>query len=1123
MLLRDFIPFIFALIGWQILFLHLYSPHPIQLKEKLFTSLSFGFCIISMLVLNHVDYMTLSTRLIIDFTLFYSVFYPSVCAYIALTYRKNIWISSFFLSTGIIVSHYYISSTHTAFQFLFMWIGLVFSLWLVCYFITSKNIFLSGFSKKTRNYSSIIFIPLVLVFYSFIPETNFSSSHQYNQYHISQIYFILAFSGLLVLYTHLLLSIKQGQLSLWRVVLGIVAAEFGIMFLLPPIIGTDVQEWIPPVLDSLLLSLFMLPLLFQQNVTAQQLEIKTNEIGATLLSINDGVIVCDRNGIINYFNPTIENLTGLSCNEAVGKAVDNIITIIDEIKHQEIPNSAMRCLESQLFVGSIADAMIQHKDGEFKAIEHTASPVFDGEGQLSGAIMICRDISEAKREKRIQNQEKELSQLLNFLLRFKIEDLSEQEILQQCLNKLLALSWLPIEPRGGIYVKKNNQLRLFAQAGLDSQVSQDCSLMNISYSLSNHVEKNQQIIFKSCFDSDQKLQCGGLNNFAYYHLPMIDGNNTLGFVLIYLDQGHVFNQRESNNLSTITATISHLLQKKRTLKTLRLSYKVLQHSHQGVLITDEDNQIIKVNPAFTDITGYTFDDVEGKTPSFLSSGHHDLPFYQKIWQSILDNGKWEGEIWNKKKDGTIYPEWLGITTICDRRGKVLRYIAIFTDLSKVKQAEIEVSRLAYFDTLTGLANRGQLSNTLTKMVNTAERNHLFLGVLFLDLNRFKFVNDTHGHQTGDHVLKIVGKRIKDTLRDADTAARWGGDEFVIILQSNSLNSIRKAAQHVSNKLIQQIKEPIDFGEKSFDIDSSIGISIYPTDTNNAKNLIQYADAAMYQAKQAKAGSYHFFSKKLNAKLKHRLDIEQNLAFAIENNEFKLYFQPKVQIDSQKTIGFEALLRWTSPALGSVSPAEFIPIAEETSLIIDIDLWVFEQVCIQLSYWNSEKLCQRGEHIAVNISSRHLQQPQFVDKIVRLIERHSVPPKSIQIEVTETGLMEQPELVLTHIKQLKKIGFSIAIDDFGTGYSSLASLKNFPIDLLKIDQSFIRDIVDDENDKAIVLAIIKMAQALGLHVCAEGVEEKSHAVILKQFGCEFAQGYFYAKPMPAELAVNYLVN
>ncbi len=531
---------------------------------------------------------------------------------------------------------------------------------------------------------------------------------------------------------------------------------------------------------------------------------------------------------------------------------------------------------------------------------------------------------------------------------------------------------------------------------------------------------------------------------------------------------------------------------------------------EGIIITDKDRNIIKVNPEFTSITGYDQESVLGKQPSILKSNRHDAAFYQRIYESINTQGKWQGEIWNRRRNGEIYLQWLTIIPIYDDKDELSLYVGLLTDLTKNINNSRQVQNHAYYDMLTNLPNRILLHDRLTFMVNHAKRNKQNMAILLMDLNRFKLINDTLGFSAGDSLLQTIANRLKSCLRDVDGVFRLGDDEFAIVLEEIAQP---QDAARVAKRLLAVCALPFQFYDHELYVTVSIGISIFPTDGNEIEVLLKNAEAAMNRAKELGINNYQHYMPTMNARAFEQLTLEHNLRKALKKDQFLVYYQPQIDLRTQKIIGAEALVRWQHPELGMISPAQFIPIAEETGLILPLGEWVLRTACQQAKKWHD----QLGTRfiISVNLSSRQFQQQDLVSTVHRSLQDTKLPPELLELEITETLGMKNPELTLKTLHELKAMGIHIAIDDFGTGYSSLSYLKKFPIDTLKIDRSFVSDINGDSNDGAIVVAVIALAHSLKLKVIAEGVETPEQASYLLNHGCERIQGYIFSPPVPAQ--------
>ena len=543
---------------------------------------------------------------------------------------------------------------------------------------------------------------------------------------------------------------------------------------------------------------------------------------------------------------------------------------------------------------------------------------------------------------------------------------------------------------------------------------------------------------------------------------------------------------------------------------LRLMAQVFENSGEGIMITDRDNRILSVNRAFSQITGYSADEVIGQDPELLSSGHQSDEFYRTMWQAIDRQGSWRGELWNRNKSGELYPQLLTVSVIKNGLGEVTHYIGIITDISEQKEYEAQIRYLADHDSLTGLPNRNLLNDRMAQAFKNAARHQHKVGAVFIDLDRFKSINDTHGHEAGDRLLKEVALRLSSAVRDSDTVCRLGGDEFLILLPE--LQQSRDIVPIVEN-LFQLLSADYPFGAQRLSCSPSIGVCLYPDDGDDPDSIISHADTAMYHAKDEGRGNIQFYTDKLNRVITERMAIEKALKGALARGEFSLCFQPQIALDSGEVIGVEALLRWQSASLGPVAPDRFIPIAEETGHIDEIGAWVLAQAAA--AQRQIEQATGLSLQMAVNISVKQVAREGFVERCVALLEQSGVDLSKIELELTETALMESIERAAEALKQLNKMGLMLAIDDFGSGYSSLNYLRRLPIDKLKIDRSFVTELPHNDEDCEIAQAIIGVGHGLGMTVIAEGVEELAQADYLLRVGCDQVQGYYYSRPLPFE--------
>ncbi|MCG2823051.1 MAG: EAL domain-containing protein [Desulfobulbaceae bacterium] len=544
---------------------------------------------------------------------------------------------------------------------------------------------------------------------------------------------------------------------------------------------------------------------------------------------------------------------------------------------------------------------------------------------------------------------------------------------------------------------------------------------------------------------------------------------------------------------------------------LRIDAAILATTRDAVIITDLVPKILAVNPAFTEITGYAEAEVIGKSPSILSSGRHDRAFYQAMWLSLRETGYWQGEIWNRRKDGEMYPELLTLSAVCNEQGDPVHYVGVVTDLSQLRLHEERSPRLAHYDPLTALPNRLLLEARLQHTLERASREENRAAVLVIDLDQFKTINDSHGHAAGDALLVAVTRRLRTRLREEDTLSRLAGDQFVLVLEA--LHDYQEA--EIMARSIQALLESpfvLPDGCKAF-VRASVGISVYPQDGNTAQALLVGADAAVHRAKELGGRQFCYYTSELNVQARATLVMEEALRRALDQEEFVLYYQPKIDLRSGRIVGAEALLRWQRPGCGLVSPLEFIPAAEKNGLIEGIGAWVIRDACRQMRAWRDTGLTEIK--VAVNVSARQFRYGGLEEEIIQALTQYGVKPSHLMLELTESMLMDAPEKAVARMTALKRLGLRLSLDDFGTGYSSLAYLGRFPIDQMKIDRSFVKDIVTDPGAATIATSVISLAHRMRVGVVAEGVETEAQAGYLRQNGCDEIQGYLFSKPLPAE--------
>ncbi len=552
-----------------------------------------------------------------------------------------------------------------------------------------------------------------------------------------------------------------------------------------------------------------------------------------------------------------------------------------------------------------------------------------------------------------------------------------------------------------------------------------------------------------------------------------------------------------------------ITQRKESEAKLQQAVQIIEHTMEGVVITNGEGSITSVNPAFCEITGYSEAECIHQHLDLIKSDRHSQEFFDELWHKVRETGSWRGEVWNQRKNGEVYPAWMTISSVRDEHDHILHYVAVFSDITSIKQSQSQLEHLAHHDSLTNLPNRLLFEDRLQHAISQSKRQGRQLAVLFLDLDRFKNINDTLGHAMGDELLKEVAKRLQQILRDGDTAARLGGDEFTVLVEN--LEDPSQAAV-VAAKIQESFKTPYQLAGRELHITTSIGISIYPEDGTTVADLTKNADAAMYQAKEQGRNNYRYYTSELTRTAFERLLLETELRSALQKEQLLLYYQPQISLKNGEMTGAEAVLRWHHPRLGIIPPARFIPLAEESGLIHEIGHWVLKEACEQTRYLYKQGLFQG--RMAINLSVRQIMQTDLILRFEQIIAESACPPSMLQLEVTEGIFMGQMQHSVPVLDVFKKLGVSIAIDDFGTGYSSLSYLKQLPIDKLKIDRSFIRDLPNDSDAIAITQAIIALGKNLGLHIVAEGVETLAQQALLQKMGCEEGQGYLYSPPVPA---------
>ena len=610
-------------------------------------------------------------------------------------------------------------------------------------------------------------------------------------------------------------------------------------------------------------------------------------------------------------------------------------------------------------------------------------------------------------------------------------------------------------------------------------------------------------------DSDlvkfNEMLLGEINNYEIYK-RFIHKNGAI--VYIHLT---VSCYRNEGEIKFIIATLLDVTERKLAEDDLKLAASVFSHAREGITITDAQGTILDVNDTFTQTTGYSREEVIGKNPRILKSGRQSPEFYVDMWHALRDEGYWSGEVWNRRKNGEVYAEMKTISAVRDVQGVTTHYVALCTDITQMKDHQDQLEHIAHYDVLTNLPNRVLLADRLSQAMLQCNRHQQSLAVVFLDLDGFKLINDLHGHDVGDELLIVLSQRMKEALREGDTLARFGGDEFVAVLAD--LTKIEDC-EPLLERLLLATSEPVTISDVVLNVSASIGVTLYPQDNLDTDQLMRHADQAMYIAKESGKNRYHLFDTVQDDAVKVQRENLEAIRSALDNDQFVLYYQPKVNMRTGTVIGVEALIRWQHPKRGLVNPIGFLPVIENHAMSIEVGEWVIDTALTQIGQWQKMGL-NLPVSISVNIAAVQLQQTHFVERLTILLAAHpDVKPHYLELEVLETSALDDVEHVSEIMVACMALGVNFALDDFGTGYSSLTYLRRLPANLIKIDQSFVRDMLIDPDDLAIVEGVIALAKSFKREVIAEGVESIEHGTALLQLGCDLAQGYGIARPMPA---------
>ncbi|OOZ41476.1 hypothetical protein BOW53_03635 [Solemya pervernicosa gill symbiont] len=810
------------------------------------------------------------------------------------------------------------------------------------------------------------------------------------------------------------------------------------------------------------------------NRKAYEFALKDSEarFKAMIENSSEWIWAIDINGIHTYSNPVIEKILGYHPDEIIGTSSFSLLHEQDQAKVLERLPELIN--NQQGWDGWLL--RWRHKDGSYRYMESNATPVYDLEQRLVGFQGADRDMTDrilAERDSARNTAE------WNYAM-----DFFEDPIYLLGLDRKV--------------IRANHAFYQFTHTTPDQVIGSHIAGII-------HPDDEEELC-PVCLAQEERRD-------AVITMEAHHPDNPAGAPIEVISR---ITRDELGEASSILMTIRDLSRARRTKEQLSQSQVVFESTSEGIMITDMRLQIVAVNPAFTTITGYTEQEAIGEKPSLLKSERHDEGFYHELWQAVESTGSWQGEVWNRRKSGEIYPEWLNISTVENEKGEIINYIGVFSDISQLKQSQSRLAFLAHHDPLTGLPNRLLFRARLDHAIDRADRDKRLVAVLFLDLDRFKHVNDSLGHTVGDALLEAVAKRFENLIRKEDTVARLGGDEFVILMEGLA---DPESAALLAEKISSALRDPFYIQEYELFVGVSIGISIYPQDGDGVEQLLMNADSAMYRAKEVGRSTYQFYTEELTTQAFEHLVLEGQLRRAIDDEQLLLHYQPQVEIESGRVLGFEALVRWEHPGQGLISPAHFIPLAEETNLIIPLGEWVLRRAAQQGREWLDSGL-EFGT-ISVNISGPQIRLTDLRETVRTILEETGLPASRLELEITETFIMGHSKSAIEQLHSLRELGVSLAIDDFGTGYSSLAYLKQLPVDKLKIDRSFVRDLPNDENDVAISRAVIALGNSMRFTVIAEGVETEEQREFLLKEGCAQAQGFLFSKPLESFSVVSYL--
>ncbi|MEI6601301.1 MAG: PAS domain S-box protein [Comamonadaceae bacterium] len=795
-------------------------------------------------------------------------------------------------------------------------------------------------------------------------------------------------------------------------------------------------------------------------------------LSITLHSIGDAVIATDTFGRVTRMNPAAERLCGWKLAEAMGHPLAEVFCIVDATTREAMPDPVQQVMAQGQVVGLVNHTVLLTKDGQEYKIADSAAPIRNAVGEIVGVVLVFSDVTERYRaEEALRAGERRFRSYFD-------------------------------QPMVGIAITSPEMGWIEANEHLCKMLGySNDELTQLTWAAFTHPDDLGADVIQF-----ERVLRGEIEGYALDKRFLRKDSSVIH---VFLSVRCV--RKADGAVDYFVALLQDITERKQAEAKLLLAASVFDHAREGITITDAHGTIVDINEAFTRITGYSREEAIGQNPRILKSSRQDKAFYEAMWEELTGPGHWSGEVWNRRKNGEVYPELVTISAVRDGQGTTQHYVALFSDITAIKTHQSQLEHIAHFDALTNLPNRVLLADRLQQAMVQAQRREQQLAVVYLDLDGFKAINDRHSHEAGDQLLITLALRMKQALREGDTLARLGGDEFVALLID--LEDMAASVPMLA-RLLSVAAQPIQWGDHSLQVSASLGVTFYPQAHDmEADQLLRQADQAMYQAKVAGKNRYQIFDAALDRDLRGHHEGLERIRLALETHEFVLHYQPKVNMRTGQVVGAEALIRWQHPEKGLLAPAIFLPVIEIHPMAVAIGEWVIDTALTQSELWQAAGL---DLPVSVNIGARQLQQGNFVERLQSILAAHpGVRPGGLELEVLETSALEDIALVSQVIEDCAQIGVKFALDDFGTGYSSLTYLRRLGVSMLKIDQSFVRDVIGDPDDIAILQGVIGLAAAFKHEVIAEGVETVAHGTLLLQLGCELAQGYGIAGPMPPE--------